>query len=385
MKKKLVLLLAGVMAISVLASGCGEKENTAGSSASEGATEPEVYTTEELLASTDYDVEDYVKLGNYKKITVEILEEFKITDASIKEGAQKIIETVPYYAPVERAAAEGDVVNIDYYGRKDGVAFEGGTAAQYDLKLGSGTFIDGFEDGLIGLKAGDEVVLDLTFPEDYQNAELAGQAVKFEVSINAVKEETYLTVDEMTDDYVLQNFGTYYGLTSVDDFMTMVESSLQGNHDVAVQEAFLTQLIAESEVTLPEGLLDKRVNDTIAAYEEECATYEMTLEDYLVTFYQQTVEDFKAELTTQTEEVLYEELVLEALVAELKCEVKTVEFNSFVSYFAGNYSMTNQEFIDACGGKEYLLLNYAEYYVALEEASKDVKVTYVAATETTEE
>lgn len=382
MKKKLVLLLVAAMAVSVFASGCGENEKNAGSSAaSEAAEEPEVYTAEQMLASTEYDVEDYVKLANYKKISVEIDESYKVTDEAIKEGAATIIATVPYNMEVDRAAQEGDVVNIDYFGTIDGTSFEGGTAAQQNLTLGSDSYIDGFEDGLIGHSAGEEVVLNLTFPEDYSSEDLAGKDVQFEVTINSVMEPTTITVDEMTDDYVLDNFGTYYGLTTVDDFMATVESSLQSNHDVAVQQAFLNQLVAESEITLPEGLLDERVQQTIDAYEEQCTTYEMTLEEYLSTYYNQTVEEFTTELTTTTEETLYEELVLEALVAELDCEVSSEEFNSFVSYFASSYYMTEDEFIEQCGGKDYLILNYAEYYVALEEASADVKVTYVASTE----
>lgn len=377
MKKKLALLLVAAMAISVLATGCGEKENHGGSSVSEGAAEPEVYTAEMLLAGTDYDVEDYVKLGNYKKMEVEVDASYEINDDSVKTGVESIIVNYPYYKEVDRAAAEGDMVNIDYYGQKDGVAFDGGTAAQQDLILGSDSFIDGFEDGIIGMKAGEETVLELTFPEDYYNTELAGQAVTFEVSVNAVKEATEMTYDTLTDDYILQNFGTSIGLTNVDDFIATVETSLENNLAVATQQAFIDKLVAESEVTLPEGLLDARVQQMIDAYEEECAAYDMTLEEYLTNFYSQTVEDFTAELKVTTEETLKEELVLEALVAELKCEVVADEFDSFVAYFASTYYMTEEEFIEQCGGKDYLLLNYAEYYVALDEASADAKVTYV--------
>ena len=162
--------------------------------------------------------------------------------------------------------------------------------------------------------------------------------------------------------------------------MATVEESLKNNLNVAIQQAFLDKLVAESEVTLPEGLLDQRVQQTLDAYEAECAAYDMTLEEYLTTYYGQTLDEFKAELTTQTEATLYEELVLEALVAELKCEVDAAEFNSFVSYFASSYYMTEEEFIEQCGGKDYLILNYAEYYVALEQASADVKVTFVETT-----
>lgn len=389
MKKKLVLLLVAAMTVSVLASGCGENENQTGNSAaSEGSVaeaEPEVYTTKDLLASTEYDVEDYVKLGNYKKISVEIPKSYEITEETRETYANSIVSYYPMNVEVDSAVEDGHVVNIDYYGQIDGVAFDGGTAAGAELEIGSGSFIDGFESGLIGHKKGDEVVLNLKFPEDYHSADVAGKDVVFEVSINAVYEPTQITYAEITDQYVLDNFGTTYGITTVKDFDTVVDENLQSNLDVAIQDAYLEKLVAESEVTIPEGLLEQRVADTMASYEEQVAYYEMTIDEYLSTYYGQTLDEFKADLTAEMEATLYEELVLEALVAELKCEVSSEEFASFVSYFASSYYMTEDEFLEQCGGKDYVLLNYAEYYVALEEASSYADYTFVEVEDTTTE
>lgn len=390
MKKKLVLLLADAMAVSILASGCGENETKTGSSAAgEGSSaeaEPEVYTTDYLLASTEYDVEDYVKLANYKKISVEISSEYEITDAAREEYANGVIAYYPMNVETDKALEDGMVANIDYYGQIDGEAFDGGSAAGADLTIGSDSFIDGFEDGLIGHKAGDEVVLDLTFPEDYYNEDYAGKAVTFEVTVNKVYEQKEITYAEITDDYVMDNFGTSYGLTTVDDFNKLVDENLESNQNMAIQDAYLDALVEASEITLPEGLLDERVSTTLTSYEEQVATYDMTLEDYISDYYQQTVEEFTADLKTQMESSLKEELVLEALVAELKCEVTSTEFNSFVSYFASQYYMTEDDFLEQCGGKDYVLLNYAEYYIALEEAAAYADVTFVdVQDDTTEE
>ena len=390
MKKKLVLLLVAAMAVSVLASGCGENETTGSSAAGEGSvaeTEPEVYTTDYLLASTEYDVEDYVKLANYKKIAVEVDSSYQITDEALEEYANSIVSSYPMNVEVDKAVEDGLIANIDYYGQIDGVAFEGGTAAGVDLEVGVDSYIDGFVDGIIGHKAGEEVVLNLTFPEDYSNTEVAGKDVVFEVSINAVYEPTQITYAEITDEYVMDNFGTSYGLTTVDAFNALLEENLQSSLDMAIQDAYLDKLVEESEVTLPEGLLADRVAATIASYEEQVAYYEMTLEDYLNDYYSQTVEEFTAELEAEMEVTLQEELVLEALVAELKCEVPSEEFNSFVSYFASSYYMTEEDFLEQCGGKDYVLLNYAEYYIALEEAASYADVTFVEVADdtTTEE
>lgn len=383
MKKKLVLLLAGVMAVSVLASGCGENETT-GTSAS-GEAEPEVYTAEMMLASTEYDVEDYVKLANYKKISVEVDQSYEVTDEAKAEYANSIMSYYPDYVEVDEAIEEGHIANISYVGTIDGEEFDGGSYDGYDLTIGSGAFIDGFEDGLIGYKTGDVAVLDLQFPEDYSMEDVAGKDVTFTVTINSVKEATTITYDEIYDDYVATNFYSAYGITTVDGFNEVIESNLQSSLDVAIQDAFLTKLVEESEVTLPDGLLDERVQMTLDAYEEEVTYYDMTLEEYLEMYYEQTLEEFTTELRTSTEEALIEELVLEALVAELDCEVVAEEFNAFVEYFASYYYMTEDEFIEACGGKDYLILNYAEYYVALELACEEVDYTFVEVAETTED
>lgn len=384
MKKKLVLLLVAAMAVSVLASGCGEKETTTGSSAAgEGSVaeaEPEVYTTDVLLASTEYDVKDYVKLGNYKKISVEIDKSYEITDEARETYANSIVSYYPMNVEVDEPVADGHVVNIDYYGQMDGVAFEGGTAAGAQLEIGSDSFIDGFEDGLIGYKKGDEVELNLTFPEDYHNTEMAGKDVVFEVSINAVYEPKQITYEEITDEYVLANFGASSGVTSVEDFNAIMEENLQSNLEMAIQDAYLDKLVEISEVTFPEGLLDERVAETMVSYEQQVAYYGMTLEDYLSTYYGQTEEEFTTDLKQEMEATLREELVLEALVAELKCEVTSTEFASFVSYFASSYNMSEEEFLEECGGKDYVLLNYAEYYVALEEAAAYAEYTFVEMT-----
>lgn len=136
-------------------------------------------------------------LGEYKGVAYTPAS-VEITDEQVDKEVQKLADS--NLVEVDRPAAEGDTVNIDYVGKKDGVAFDGGTASGYDLKLGSNTFIDGFEDGLIGAVKGQKLDLDLTFPEGYPSEDLAGQAVVFEVTVNAVK-----TPSELNDDLVRAN------------------------------------------------------------------------------------------------------------------------------------------------------------------------------------
>lgn len=377
MKKKLIIFLSAAMAISVMLGGCGDKEKETGSSLSE-TQEPEIYSAKEMLESTDYDVNDYVKLGKYKKISVEIDKSYEVTEENLSEAANEIITMTPYYVETEEAAENGDKVNIDYVGTMDGAEFDGGSASGYELVLGSNTFIDGFESGLEGYKAGDTVTLDLTFPEDYMNNEdYSGKDVTFEVTINNVYNAQEMTYDAITDDYIVQAFASSYGMTTVDQFNQAMNESLEQQRDVQIQKAYLEKLVEESEVTLPDGLLDDRVQQTMDSLQENCETYEMDLEEYIESYYGQSLEEYQDSLKEELETSLKEELVLEALVDKLQTEVSSDDFSSFVAYFASQYGMTEDQFMEQCGGKDYLILNYAEYYVALEEAAQYADVTYV--------
>lgn len=378
-KKAAAVVLASVMAASIVLGGCGSKTSETGNTSGSvsASAEPTEYTAKEMLKSTDYDVNDYVKLGKWKKIKVEVDKSYEMTDENIKEAGNNIISSTTYYEEVDDAAAEKDKVNIDFEGKMNGETFDNGSSSNYDLVLGSGSFIDGFESGLVGHKAGETVTLDLTFPSDYEKTDLAGQPVTFTVKINKVSRPAEMTWDKLTDDYVADNFSSQYGLTTVKDFKDRVNDSMQSQLDVAVQKAYLEKLVEESEVTLPDGLLDKRIEKTMNSYETTCQQYGMTVDDYIQNYYGKTVDEYKESLKEDLTTSLKEELVLEALVGKLKVKVTADEFNSFVSYYAKYYRMTEDAFIEECGGKDYLVLNYAEYYQALVQAAKKAKVTYV--------
>lgn len=378
-KKAAAVVLASVMAASIVLGGCGSKTSETGNTSGSvsASAEPTEYTAKEMLKSTDYDVNDYVKLGKWKKIKVEVDKSYEMTDENIKEAGNNIISSTTYYEEVDDAAAEKDKVNIDFERKMNGETFDNGSSSNYDLVLGSGSFIDGFESGLVGHKAGETVTLDLTFPSDYEKTDLAGKPVTFTVKINKVSRPAEMTWDKLTDDYVADNFSSQYGLTTVKDFKDRVNDSMQSQLDVAVQKAYLEKLVEESEVTLPDGLLDKRIEKTMNSYETTCQQYGMTVDDYIQNYYGKTVDEYKESLKEDLTTSLKEELVLEALVGKLKVKVTADEFNSFVSYYAKYYRMTEDAFIEECGGKDYLVLNYAEYYQALVQAAKKAKVTYV--------
>ncbi len=193
MKKKfLAAVLAGIMVIAT-AAGCGNPK---------------------------------VTLGQYKG-----LELTDITQEELEEEMAAVLESYAELVEVDRASKEGDTVNIDYVGKLDDVAFDGGSDEDYDLELGSDSFIDGFEDGLIGLTAGTTVDLNLTFPEPYENnPDLAGKEVVFTVTVNAVKEEQ---VPELTDEFVQEKLS---------DFGSTVEEIWQVLKEEMQYETFYSQI-----------------------------------------------------------------------------------------------------------------------------------------------
>ncbi len=227
-KKKMILLLIGIITVMIL-TGCGNK-------------------TEKNNAAP------VVTLGQYKGLTLHELD-----SSVIAEELYNMMEEYAELVTVDRAAKDGDTVNINYIGKKDGVAFEGGTddsEAGTDLKLGSGQFIDGFEEGLIGVVAGEVRDLNLTFPENYGKTELAGQKVVFTVTVNEVKESV---VPKLTDDFAKEHLGT-----------DTVAGYVNALYQVRNEESFHSQI---SEAIMASSTVENYPVDAVAAEKESLVDY----------------------------------------------------------------------------------------------------------------
>ncbi|MBD5460140.1 MAG: hypothetical protein HDR26_04250 [Lachnospiraceae bacterium] len=272
MKKRVALLLAGVLALSVMG-GCGEKqEEDKGQLQGTGGGSQEAV---EAVPLDDVKVEDYVTLTEYKGLAFEYSPKYEFDENEVDEF------TLSVYEVRDRAAQNGDTVNIDYVGKQDGVAFDGGTASGADLALGTGQFIDGFEDGLVGVMPGETVELELNFPDPYEhNPAMSGAAVVFTVTLNFI----YSTEDTvMTDEGVAamgsEDYTTVQELKDFcRDYMTrVVESQYRSGR----QDGVLQAVMEAAEVSeVPEGLLmtySARILDSLtyeaAQYGMDPATY----------------------------------------------------------------------------------------------------------------
>lgn len=322
--KRAISAALAVLTAAVFAAGCGNKSER-------------VLFNEKLSK--------YIELGDYKDIPVDTSSDtFKeYYDDTVSSD---IYNYSLYVHKTEGEVADGDTVNIDYEGKKDGVAFDGGTDESYDLTIGSGTFIDGFEEGLIGKAIGDTVDLDLTFPEDYQSEELAGAAVVFTVKIN------YVTTEEerQPEDY----YGEL-GFASLDDYTDDVTER-------AVKDYLFDAVKANSEI---KDYPEKDAETIYSAYYNMLDTnmqnqYGIDLATYL-SYNNQTEDDFKSSVTDeQIKPMMEDQMVVYAILDNEKIRVTDDDIKARLDEMTENYSGVSADELKEFYGDfyfEYLAVN----------------------------
>ena len=376
MKKKLVMVLMAVMVATAALGGCGQKGAGTGTSASAEEEQDVEYSAKELLKATDYKVEKYVKLNDYMNMTVELSQDYSVTDEAIQSYIEYLMSQYPSYEVSDKKTVEdGDIVNIDYVGKVDGEEFSGGSATGQHLTIGSGSFIDGFEDGLIGVNVGDTVDLNLKFPDTYtNNTDLAGKDVVFTVTVNSIDTEKEMTYDDLTDEYVSENFASS-GIETVDALKSAVSSSLEqqvySSKMSEIQSGVLSKLLEECEVTLPDGLLDQRISEYKARVNKAVEESGESFEDYMG----MTEDDFNDQVSDYIEESLKQELILEAIVKDQNISISEKNFETFVDSYVSQYGIADRDtFYEEYGGEDYVRLSYAENQ-ALAKVMDSVKTT----------
>lgn len=289
------------------------------------------------VLTAEVTVKPEVKLGEYKGLTVE-KQERDVTeeevDAAIEEKRQSLAELV---LKEDAPAENGDTVVIDYKGLKDGVAFDGGTAENYSLELGSGTFIPGFEDQLVGAKAGDDVEVKLSFPEDYQAEDLAGQAVVFEVKVHEVKTKE---LPELDDDFAkdadeeVETFAEYKEKVRKD-----LEEAKENLAKERVEELAIEQAVANAEVVeLPEVMVHDEVHRGMENFLNNMQQQGITPELY----YQitgTTEADLHKQYEADADQRVKTSLVVEAIAKAENFEVTDEDLEKELTSLAEAYGM----------------------------------------------
>lgn len=307
MRKFLKVGLCGAAALMMFATGCSGQKSAKDASQAESTAEGETSAeTEEYVA------EGSITLGDYKGIPVTVTEP-AVTDEEVDAQIQQLLNSSAEYLEVDREAQLGDQVNIDYKGMKDGVAFDGGTAEGYDLVLGSNSFIDGFESGLVGAKKGEEVTLNLTFPDPYQNnPDLAGQAVVFEVKVNNVKEKT---VPELTDDFVAKvspEDGTVEKLR--ENMKAFILEQKQYQIDNQRNTDILNAVIDKSEIVCATDDVDKNYETQVQYYTNQASMYGLDLATY-AGLMGMDEEGLKSELRNVARDMTKQEMLLKEIAS----------------------------------------------------------------------
>ncbi len=223
-------------------------------------------------------VKPEVELGEYTGLSAQ-KDEVVVTDADVEAELNKIAERNSKLVTIEdRAIQQGDTVNIDFEGSVDGVPFPGGTATGYTLVIGSGSFIPGFEDQLVGVSTGSEAEVNVTFPEDYHSEELKGKAAVFKVKVNEIK---YKQLPEINDDFAsdVSEFET------LDEYKTDIRAKLteqaQSQADRKFEDDIIKKAVDNATVEIPEVMVNHRLDDMMRQFDMQLRYQGMNLEGYL--------------------------------------------------------------------------------------------------------
>lgn len=276
-----------------------------------------------------------IKLGKYKGVKVDPID-VTVTDEDINAELDKVKEQNSRLVAVEdRAIENGDQAVIDYEGSVDGVPFEGGKAEDYPLTIGSHSFIDTFEDQLVGKKPGDDVEVHVTFPEQYHAKELAGKPALFKVKIKEVKMKEYPEID---DDFAqdVSEFDTLEEYKA--DIRKKLEEKKAKDAEIQKEDAVIEAIIGKAEMDIPEKMIEAQAQQMVEEFAQNIAMQGMSFDQYLQ-FTGGTVEQLTEQVKPQAKSRIERSLVLDAIVAAENIEATEEEYQEEIEKMAKQYQM----------------------------------------------
>lgn len=312
------------------------------------------------LVSVD-DVDKYVTVSDYKGLNLDrTVEEVtdELVDSQITESLKSNASEV---ADANAQVQEGDIANINYVGKKDGEAFDGGTADNYDLEIGSGSFIDGFEDGLIGAKKGETLDLNLTFPDEYPSDELAGQAVVFTVTVNSIKRP-----GELTDEWVKANTE----FSTAEEYRASVKAQLEDSAKQAAEtnlrSTAWTTVADSSEVKeYPQEDLDQAAQEYKDQVEVYAQQANMSLEQMLEA-QGMDEETFEEQASQYAEYKVKQNLIVQSILDKEGLTLEDEACDSILDDLVSNYStsgITSREDLISQFGERSVYETVGIYYI----------------------
>lgn len=317
----------------------------------EPKVEPVSITKDAMEVNFNFVVKSEVKLGDYKNLNVK-KDEVKVTKEEVEHEIGHLLE---HYAEIEEKDGKiefGDIAIIDYEGFKDGVAFQGGKGENYSLEIGSNTFIPGFEEGLIGLKKGEEKDLELTFPDNYMSEDLKGQKVIFKVKINDVKTRVIPELDkEFFEDLNME------GITNKEELAKMMEEQIKVDKESRAENKFIDEVLEVAAknmtVELDEELISEEQERMYEDFLDKLAMQGLT-EDIYLKYANTTKEDMLKEMHPEAEKRVKYRYLLEAVIKEEKIKTTDKEAEKEAEEYAKKYNITKEEFIKQIGNLDVL-------------------------------
>ena len=302
---------------------------------------PGEINTEKAVLVFKCPVNPDVTLGDYKSLEYKV-EPVEVKDEEVEKELKNLQERKADLELKEDGTVEkGDTAVIDFEGFKDGVAFEGGKGENYDLSIGSGSFIPGFEDQLIGMKPEEEKEIEVTFPEDYGQKDLAGKLATFKVKVHEIKTKVLPELgDELVKDLKIENVNT------VDEFKSYVKEQLtkqkEYEADTKATNELLDSLANQSTVEVPEVLVNRETDNMLQDYEQRLMQQGITL-DQFVKFTGQTLEKLKENFKKDAEKKVKISLVLNEIAKAENIEVSDEEVDKEYDKYAEGYGMDKEE------------------------------------------
>ena len=285
-------------------------------------------------------VKPEVKISSYKGIKIQEFA-YTVKDEEIDAEVARLLDRNARKVEVtDRAAQNGDIVNIDFVGTVDGVKFEGGEAEGFDLTLGSGQFIPGFEDQVVGMNIGESKDVNVTFPENYQAEALKGKPAVFAVKLNKIQGKE---LPELTDEFVKDATGS----ATVEEYKAKTKDRLQKQADRrsndATENSILDAIAANTEVEIPQAMIEREIDGLVQKFEYQLMYQGLKLQDYL-DFLKVTVADFRKNYEEQAAKNVKSQLIISKLIEEEKIEATEEEIESKIAEQAASVEKTAEEY-----------------------------------------
>ena len=329
-----------------------------------GRPDPEVVSMSEadgVVLKVKVAVKPEVELGEYAGLTV-TKDAKNVNEADVDAEVKRMQDRNGRLLTREGAAENGDTVDIDFEGFVDGKAFEGGKAEHYSLVLGSGSFIPGFEDQVVGHSAGEEFDVNVKFPEEYGAAELAGKDATFKIKLHEVK---YKELPALDDDFA-KDVSEYDTLDELkDSIRNNIKTNLDKQAEQKVENDLMDQVIANMKADIPDAMVDSRIDELVQDFEYRISQQGLKLADYLK-YMGMNIEQFRAQFKEQADKQVKMRLAMEAIVAKEGITASDEEFEEEVKRIADAYKMEADKvksIVDAAAVKADLAINKAIDFV----------------------